>query len=69
MAPEKVSYLDRGGAWEADSLSSVYAYLPSENNFCAGALNTTLPNGMTVVCNDDYGTSIGRGAFNLTAGQ
>ena len=37
-----------------------YAYILSPNNLCAS---------QGVLCNDDFGISLGRGAFRLQAGQ
>ena len=39
---------------------TVYAYIPTPNNLCDES---------NVICNDDFGTSIGRGDFGFPVGQ
>lgn len=42
------------------TFSSAYAYLLTPNDLCSD---------QNVVCNDDYGTSLGRGGFRFQPGQ
>jgi hypothetical protein len=60
-------------------LHIVYAYLPTSNALCPGPSNTTdttassssiiSSNSTDIICNSDYGTSLGRGKFAFSRGS
>lgn len=45
--------------WRAGGLGEVYAYIPVTKTLCSGS---------NVICNSDYGTSLGRGSFTFQRG-
>ncbi|KAF8948432.1 hypothetical protein BGZ46_005369 [Entomortierella lignicola] len=45
--------------WRPNGLGEVYAYIPADSNFCKNS---------EVICNDQYGKSIGRGQIFFTTG-
>ncbi|KAK0485961.1 polysaccharide lyase family 14 protein [Armillaria novae-zelandiae] len=46
--------------WRQEGAAEVYAYIPTPNNLCSER---------SITCNDDFGTSISRGAFSFVAGE
>ncbi|KAG0004525.1 hypothetical protein BGZ80_003405 [Entomortierella chlamydospora] len=45
--------------WRSNGIGEVYAYIPTNSNFCSNS---------AVLCNDQYGKSIGRGQIYFTQG-
>lgn len=45
--------------WRAGGIGEVYAYIPTPNGLC---------NEKGVICNDDFGVSLSRGAFSFVSG-
>ncbi|RUS21689.1 polysaccharide lyase family 14 protein [Endogone sp. FLAS-F59071] len=46
--------------WRQNDLGEAYAYIPTSSDFCSQSL---------IICNDDYGKSIGRGLIQFVAGE
>ncbi|KAJ7647322.1 polysaccharide lyase family 14 protein [Roridomyces roridus] len=46
--------------WRPNGEGEVYAYIPDSNNLCKDK---------NIICNSDFGDSISRGSFTLSAGQ
>jgi hypothetical protein len=46
--------------WRRAGAGEVYAYIPTKNNICRDS---------DVDCNNDFGTSIGRGSFSFSSGD
>ncbi|THG94548.1 hypothetical protein EW145_g8118 [Phellinidium pouzarii] len=46
--------------WRTNGAGEVYAYIPTSDNICKDK---------EVICNDDFGVSVQRGAFGFVAGQ
>ncbi|KAK0212679.1 polysaccharide lyase family 14 protein [Desarmillaria ectypa] len=46
--------------WRQEGAAEVYAYIPTPNNLCSER---------SITCNDDFGTSISRGAFSFVTGE
>ncbi|KDN46473.1 polysaccharide lyase family 14 protein [Tilletiaria anomala UBC 951] len=60
--------------WRTGGVGEIYAYIPTKisggYDLCANAQTSTQPvSPGSIICNSDYGTSIGRGSFSLTRGQ
>jgi len=50
--------------------ATVYAYLPAQNKLCSGNSTSSQPPtpSASIICNDDYGTSLSRGSFVFVRG-
>ncbi|KAF9012327.1 hypothetical protein BDQ17DRAFT_1343694 [Cyathus striatus] len=46
--------------WRKNAAGEVYAYIPSPNKLCSTS---------DIICNSDFGISIGRGSFGFVSGQ
>ncbi|KAK0524793.1 hypothetical protein OC842_005719 [Tilletia horrida] len=52
--------------WRQGGIGEVYAYFPTDK---IGQYDPCRTRASTMICNDEYGTSIGRGSFSFVPGQ